>query len=452
MSILVFKRNWRNVGLTFKASLLSSLIADYAAGSSTPTFTRTTVATVRGYASGAVSGDSQVILSCASGEARFSGARRVSQGVWSPVLSDGTPIPATTLLGALAEGVRTNLCLQSNAFTTTPWGIGGTLTAVQNAIGPDGTTSAWTLTDTDAAVASYLTGTVALTADAYTFSMFIRKTVGAQASYPVMFVYTGTKVALATIDTSNGVLTPWTAYTSFTMLGGVSVRCASFNANFWRAEMTFTGTAATYTVRLLIAGTANATQSTGTQNGTLAGVGCVVANAQVELGSFASSYIPTTTVSVLKNADIDSYATAGNINSASGTVYLEFTPQHAPSGTIALWGTYVDASNYSQLLHDGTNYIWRCRIAATNYDATITSAFVSGTSYKLAVTWGAGGKTITLNGVEGTPHANTTAIQVGATFQTGADGNSLQQAGGSFKSEYLWLRQLSASERLAVTA
>lgn len=280
--------------------------------------------------------------------------------------------------------------------------------------------------------------------------MFIRKTVGAQASYPVMLVRgAGTKVAVATIDTSNGVLTPWTAYTGFTMLGGVSVRCASFNANFWRAEMTFTGTAATHAVRLFIAGTANATQSTGSQDLTLSG-GCVVANAQVELGSFASSYIPTTTVSVLKNADIDSYATAGNINAASGTVYLEFTPQHAPSGTIALWGTYVDASNYTAILHDATNLIMRKRIAGTNYDATIALAFVSGTTYKVAGAWGAA-VNVAVGGTAGTPNTNATAAQIGSTMQDGADGNGGQQPFACLRNRKNYLIGMSANQLAALT-
>lgn len=92
---------------SFVLPLLTSLNPERSAGSPTATFTRATAATVTAYASGAVSGDSPILIQCASGEARFHGARRVSQDVWSDVLSDGTAISPATMLGLVAEGQRT---------------------------------------------------------------------------------------------------------------------------------------------------------------------------------------------------------------------------------------------------------------------------------------------------------------------------------------------------------
>ena len=133
-------------------------------------------------------------------------------------------------------------------------------------------------------------------------------------------------------------------------------------------------------------------------------------------------------------------------------MYLEFTPDHTPSGTIALWGTYVDASNYTAILHDATNMIMRKRIAGVNYDATIANAFTTNTTYKVCGSWGASGVTVTLDGTEGTANANTTAAQIAATMQWGADGNSLQQPFATERNARVWQRQLSASERGAITA
>lgn len=149
---------------------------------------------------------------------------------------------------------------------------------------------------------------------------------------------------------------------------------------------------------------------------------------------------------------MDQYPTTAGPIAAVGAISLDFTPYHAPSGTIALWGTYVDASNYTAILHDATNLIFRKRIAGSNYDATIANAFVSGTTYKVAATWGAAGTAIYLDGVAGTPHANTTAAQIAATMQVGADGNSLQQPGAGTTNLRIWQRQLSSPEGVAVTA
>ena len=239
--------------------------------------------------------------------------------------------------------------------------------------------------------------------------------------------------------------------TGFTMASGIAASCVSFNSDYWRVSLTKTGTVAAHRIELLPAATANATQSNGSFSAAVTG-SAVFYGAQVELGSFASNYIPTTTAAVTRAADVDANPTASNILAAASTVYLEFTPDHTPSGTIALWGTYVDASNYTAILHDATNLIFRKRIAGSNYDATIANAFVSGTTYKVAATWGAAGTAIYLDGVAGTPHANTTAAQIAATMQVGADGNSLQQPGAGTTNLRIWQRQLSSPEGVAVTS
>jgi len=367
-----------------------------------------------------------------------------------PTDLSGNPIPAATLIGYQVEGARTNLCLQSNAFTAT-WSASGTPTPTQNVVGPDGATSAWTLTDNNAASIEGVGQTIALTAATYTYSIFVKKTTGAQSSYPVITADNGaSRIAACTVDTTNGVATVWTAYTSLTVQTS-SASCVFHDANYWRVSLTFLATAENWVHYLLAAATANATQSTGTFDVTAQG-SAVFYGAQVELGSFASSYIATTTAAVTRAADADATPTASNILAAASTVYLEFTPDHTPSGTIALWGTYVDASNYTAILHDATNMIMRKRIAGVNYDATIANAFSANTTYKVCGSWGASGATVTVDGTEGTPHANTTAAQIAATMQWGADGNSLQQPFATERNARVWQRQLSTSERGAITA
>jgi hypothetical protein len=156
---------------------------------------------------------------------------------------------------------------------------------------------------------------------------------------------------------------------------------------------------------------------------------------QFEAGTFASSRIAS---AVTRAADVLTYPTASNILAAAGTVYLEFTPDHAPSGTIALWGTYVDASNYTALLHDGTQWIFRKRIAASNNDAILYYPFVSGTTYEIAFSWGSAGMTLQVGDSASVGNTNTTAAQIAATMQVGADGNSLQQPFGQIRNFRVW--------------
>jgi hypothetical protein len=155
--------------------------------------------------------------------------------------------------------------------------------------------------------------------------------------------------------------------------------------------------------------------------------------------------------SATRNAGVLSAPTAGNILAAAGTIYLEFTPGHAPSGIVYLFGSYVDANNGTYILHDASNLIFRQRIAGANTDATIANAFVSGTTYKMAARYGSSGQAIALNGTLGTPHANTTAAQIAATMQLGGDGNGGNQAGMAFKLFTISSRQFSDSELIELT-
>lgn len=222
---------------------------------------------------------------------------------------------------------------------------------------------------------------------------------------------------------------------------------ASLGTGAYTLWMDGTGSAAVAGATATITGAGTATDgSPVTFTVTVAGTVTVTVTGsptrfQIENGTFKSSYIPNAGAAgttVTRNADLDSQPTAGNILAAQGTLYMEITPQHAPSGTVFFWCTYVDASNYTALLHDGTNLIFRKRIAATNYDATIPWAFTSGTTAKVSAPWGASGTSVYLNGTAGTPHANTTAAQIAATMQLGADGNGAGQPFAAIRKLRIW--------------
>ena len=170
-------RFWREIyDRSFSADLTSDIVAQRAKGSATLSFTRATVGTLFGSGAAAVPADGVVLLSESSGNARFTGARQVSAGVYSTTWADGTPITnansafadAKGPFGLLFEQQRTNLLKQSNAFTTTPWAGVGTPAATQNVLGPDGTTSAWTITDNSAVVAERVEQSFNLSATTYT--------------------------------------------------------------------------------------------------------------------------------------------------------------------------------------------------------------------------------------------------------------------------------------------
>lgn len=173
---------------------------------------------------------------------------------------------------------------------------------------------------------------------------------------------------------------------------------------------------------------------------------------QAEASSSDSSYIPTTTVAATRNAEIIAYPVASNINTKKGSLYLEFIANHAASETVFMFGSYVDDDNYTAILHDATNLIFRKRIAAINYDATIALYYVRGNQYKIAATWNSlTGTKIYLSGVAGIGSEDTSALQLGETFQLGSNGNSQQHLFGEVRNFKIWNSVLTDTQLISLT-
>lgn len=335
---------------SFFAPLTSSLALTRGTGSAT--FTRATTATVMGFAPDALPGAAQVLLSVAAGEVRFTGARRISQGVWSDYYADGTLIHEALRLGYLAEGAATNLFLNS--------AVGVTQT------------------------------TPTLTAAAYTLSFKGTGTI------------TGTGGFIGTI-TGTGVSD--------------------------RVSLTVTATAATATLTV----TGSCTE------------------VMFNLGEL-SSYVPTTSTAVTLNADVDTYPTAGNIGT-TGTVYLEFTPTHAPyGGFTALWSTGVDVSNYTYLFQYGTSLYIRKVIAGSIVDTVTPFVFVAGATYKIAARFGASGQQLAINGVVGTANADANPVVLGSTMQIGANYTSTAQPTANIRNFHAWTDAKTDAQLVTITS
>ena len=154
----------------------------------------------------------------------------------------------------------------------------------------------------------------------------------------------------------------------------------------------------------------------------------------LESATFASSRIATTTTAVTRNATVGNYPVTDNMPTNNAQIQLEWTPLQAGMGTVYLWGSYVDANNSTSILHDGTNVIFRKRIGGTNYDSTKALTYTAGTTYTVKATASdSAGIMIAVGGVDGTGHANTTAMQLGPAFGVGTNGNGGGQASSAIR-------------------
>ena len=356
--------------------------------------------------------------------------------------SAGSPISASTLLGYLAEGARTNLLLQSNEFETAPWVTSAT--NVKDVVGPDGATSAWTCPGNGTQT---VTQDVVLTAANHTATFFIKKTTGVSGSFPVIRAFASPLTSLCTVDTNNGTATAWTALTGGWTIQTTSVAVSSFG-DFWRVSLTFLATAATWTVAFYPAGATTATQSTGSVGGGT--LSAVFFGGQTELGSFASTYIPTTTASVVRNADVLTYPSAGNCDVVKGTAYCEASVASIFDNESPF--SIDDASSNNRVEH-------RREASATlvvssggvNYAVIGAAGLAANTMQKSAVTWNTNYANVVLNGVASTADTSVTVPASFTTINIGTANSGTLPMFGTIRNVRIYSAQLSAAQLSAVT-
>lgn len=340
------------------------LISTAPRGAGGATFVRATTAMVMGYAAGANAADGQTLIAVASGEARFQGARRVSQGFWSNSFADGTMIPDATLKGYLVEGARTNLCLRSQELDNVAWTATNVTVAADSIAAPDGTTTADTLT------ASAANGTVI-------------QDLGAIASAVKAWgLWLKRKTGTGNID--------------LTLDGGATWTTTAITAAWTRVEIT--QTLADPDIGIRIVTSADAVYAWG---------------GQCEAAAFLSTDIPTTSAAVTRNADALTYPAVGNIDGTKGMVSLEASMNWSGTGTehdlivssATAYPLYVGMTN-KLALYDGT---------AERLGNTVTP---STAIQKLAVTWGKTTRTY-IAGVPSADLAFDGDLGVGTTISIG---------------------------------
>jgi hypothetical protein len=253
--------------------------------------------------------------------------------------------------GLLIEEQRTNLCLQSADFGTT-WTVSGASISTNTIISPAATLTGDSLVEDTSAgsghrVAQIVTAdpTVTYTATCYvkaagrTWARLLIDDNSGNGCSGWFNLSTGVVGSTANAGTGSG------AAISITAAGNGWYRCV------------LTGKPATFNnsnVRFLISGATGDLVSTYTGDGTTS---VYLWGAQLEAGAFATSYIPTTTTALTRNADAASM-TGTNFsswyNQTEGTVYVDVLS--APVNTIAQQAWYLSdgTSNNTMFLRRNT--------------------------------------------------------------------------------------------------
>ena len=312
--------------------------------------------------------------------------------------------------GLLIEEARQNLCLQSQDFSTT-WYNGQSSESVDVAVSPDGTQNADKLIEDTNPNSHQIRQDVTTTAVATTFSVFVK---AAERSW----------VALAFTDSSNTIrVTYFDVGTGAIGTVGANTTASIRDAGngWWRCAITLSAAfAGANNLRIQLATGNNGNSYTG--DGTS---GIYIWGAQLEAGAFATSYIPTTSAALTRNADVVTI-TGTNFSdwwqASKGGVLVRARPGTV-SGTRP-WVQFDDGTADNIIALRGVNTDPQLYIKATTDQATIDAGTIAAnTSYRLAGSWKAGNGVATLNGfvpVKGTPASIPAATQA----RLGSDGTN----------------------------
>ncbi len=150
------------------------------------------------------------------------------------------------------------------------------------------------------------------------------------------------------------------------------------------------------------------------------GQGFLTACPQLEVGSAATSYIPTTTGSVTRNADVVSVsgAVSGCIGQTEGTIYAEFVLSRVNTSPLITISDGSDLNRIQIAFASATSLIAIIRIAGANanYTVTIPTIPATGGVYKMALGYKTDDYCFALNG---TAYASTASKGVPACNKIG---------------------------------
>jgi len=299
-----------------------------------------------------------VLETAASGVARF----------------DHNPVTDESL-GLLIEEQRTNLILQSEDLDTT-WTETRATLSLNSVVAPNGALTADRLIASADNNTHFSSQTFTGTAASHTFTVYAK---ASGLNHVALRLFNGTsQVGLAYYNLSTGATGTVTAGTA---------AITSVGNGYYRCSLTATlAASASCTADIQLANADNTNSFIGN-----AFDGVTLWGTQVELGAFATSYIPTVASQVTRAADAASM-TGTNFsswyNQTEGTFFAQFTPAVSNFGInrnifMASDGTTANSVGV-RYGSSGSQPSLSVITASTNQAILVTGAMIAGTSYTIA--------------------------------------------------------------------
>jgi hypothetical protein len=293
----------------------------------------------------------------------------------------------------LVEPQRTNIALWSSSFDNAYWTQNAIVTA-NTTISPSGVQDADTFNDNSNSYLDVRRSFSISANTAYTFSVYVKKTTGTLTHYAgVGFSANGgVGVGYVIFNTTTGAV-------NLTDVGGDITLSANSTSDgdYYRFNATLTTGQTSLLVLMYPALSQNGTTLSSNAQGTN-----VFWGAQLEAGSYSTSYIPTTSASVTRNADVISKTGISSlIGQTEGTIFCELDRINGAEN-MGIW-MRTGASAYNEMIAilinpDGTS-VASIRSSATNQFVASGSALSSG-KHKFALAYKANDFAFYIDGVQ----------------------------------------------------
>jgi hypothetical protein len=367
-----------------------------------------------------------VLLTAASGVARF----------------DHNPTTGESL-GLLVEEQRTNSILQSEDFTTT-WSVTRASVIANTIVSPNGTLTGDKLVEDTTASNSHFISQSSLSftsGTTYSYSLYAKAAERTVVRLALPSAAFGAAVAY-NFDLVAGTATLVTAGTgntaSITAVGNGWYRCVV------SAQATST-TNGTNQIFLISGGFA-----TYTGDGYS---GIYIWGAQLEVGAFPTSYIPTVAATVTRNADAASM-TGTNFSSwyraDEGGIYCE-TSAPVVSVSPTPWAIFGTGDNrFQQFYQNFTTVVNRLRSNGTDYDMAAITVAATGFK-KLTMAYQTSSAAAVVNGGAATT-SSPAILPVVHSLRIGNDSSNSSAFNGTIKKFAFYPSRLSNSQLQALTA
>jgi hypothetical protein len=346
----------------------------------------------------------------------------------------------------LVEPQRTNTLTWSEAFDNVAWSKAAITFASDNTISPSGILNADKIISTNVLANHWIGRTAfALTiGTTYSFSVYAKKN-----GYNLVL-----SVGSSTIYTNcNFNLTNGTASTPYATLGAnlCTATIEDFDNDWYRCTITFNA----FLISNALLYSTNSTSTTpigafGMDSHLGDGTsGFFLWGAQLEAGAYPTSYIPTTSASVTRNADVISKTGISSlIGQTEGTMFFEGNVLNYSQARrfIVL---YQDANNYMSLRVTSGNDLQFLIVSGGATSVNITTANIQG-NIKIALAYNNNDFVAYLNGTQ-VGSDTSGSVPTTSDFYLGCDQSAGNQMAGGIKVSALWKTRLTNAQLAQLT-